>query len=129
VSRLDAAGWQAAWHAEEPPAGLVLAARTRMQLTRVLREAVSNAIRHSGGRRCHVRIGFADGGMQIEVQDDGRGLPDGMRQQGAGHGLPNIERRVRSLGGRHSFERPEGGGTQLTLEIPLAVRSANIDAL
>lgn len=129
VSRLDAAGWQAGWHAEEPPAGLVLPARTRMQLTRVLREAVSNAIRHSGGRRCQVRIGFAEDNMHVEVEDDGRGLPESAFGHGAGHGLPNIERRVRSLGGRHGFEPAEAGGTRLKLEIPLAVRSANIDAL
>lgn len=129
VSRLDAAGWQTAWQADEPPPGLVLPARTRMQLTRVLREAVSNAIRHSGGRRCQVRIGFDANGMHIEVEDDGRGLAGGASQQGGGHGLPNIERRVRSLGGRHGFERPDGGGTRLKLEIPLAMRSANIDAL
>lgn len=129
VERLDAAGWQVVWHAQDPPTGLVFPARTRMQLTRVLREAVSNAIRHSGGRRCQLRIVFDGGSMRIAVEDDGRGLAVGTARQGGGHGLPNIERRVRSLGGRHGFEAAEGGGTRLTLEVPLAVRSANIDAL
>ena len=120
VTRLSEAGFEPQWTADEPPADLILPARTHVQLTRILREAVSNAIRHSGGRRCAVRIGFERGALALEVEDDGRGLPPDSGAQ-RGHGLPNIERRVRQLGGEHRFSTPpEGGpGTLLSVRIPL----------
>ncbi len=87
----------------------------------VLREAVSNAIRHSGGSRCRVRIAFGEGSLSMEVEDDGRGLKDARASSGSGHGLPNIERRVRNLAGRHSFSAGPLGGTLLQLAVPLEV--------
>lgn len=117
VTRLAAAGLAADWQAEEPPAGLTLPARSRVQLTRILREAVSNVIRHAGASRCEVRVGFEPGWLRIEVADDGRGLP-AVPDAGSGHGLASIERRVRSLGGTHAFQ-PERPGTRLAVQVPL----------
>ncbi|MBX3658285.1 MAG: histidine kinase [Ramlibacter sp.] len=125
VSRLAAAGFESEWIADEPAQGLVLPARTHVQLTRVLREAVSNVIRHSGGRRCRIRINLWPDALELEVADDGRGLPGGARSQG--HGLPGIERRVHKLAGRHALGPAPGGGTLLQVVIPLEVQSANID--
>ncbi len=127
VTRLAAAGFTAHWLADEPPAGLVLPARTQVQLTRVLREAVSNAIRHSGGTACTVRLSFAPGQLLLQVQDDGRGLPPDL-PAGTGHGLPGIEARVRRLAGQHSWQAAQGGGTVLNVAVPLQEQSANIDA-
>jgi len=123
VTRLSEAGMQPEWTADNPPAGLILPARTHVQLTRILREAVSNAIRHSGGQRCAVRIRFPGDALELEVQDDGRGLAPGSGSQ-RGHGLPNIERRVRHLGGAHRFAAPPGTGTLLIVRIPLSSHSA-----
>lgn len=119
VTRLSEGGLRPEWLADDPPPGLILPARTHVQLTRILREAVSNAIRHSGGSRCAVRIRFPHDEIQIEVEDDGRGMPPAGRPQ-RGHGLPNIERRIRNLGGTHRFAAAAGGGTQLLVRVPLA---------
>lgn len=118
VTRLAEAGIEPEWHADEPPAGLILPARTHVQVTRILREAVSNAIRHSGADRCTVRIEFAADWLQLRVQDNGRGLPCGSTPQ-RGHGLPNIERRVRNLGGQHRLVGVPGSGTSLVVRVPL----------
>jgi len=124
VTRLTEAGMQAQWEAQEPPGDLILPARTHVQLTRVLREAVSNAIRHSGGSRCAVRMAFEPGRLHMQIEDDGRGLAPANKGAG-GHGLPNIERRIRNLGGEHSFERSAQGGTRLVLHVPLPLPPAN----
>jgi signal transduction histidine kinase len=129
VTRLAAAGFQADWLAEELPAEPVLPARTHVQLTRILREALSNAIRHSGGTRCRVRFGLAEGELHMTVEDNGRGLPQTPSDRGLGHGLANIERRVRSLQGKFRFEHADGGGTRLKVWIPLAGQSANIESV
>lgn len=124
VSRLSAAGIAAQWLADEPPAGELVAARPIGQLTRVLREAVSNVIRHSGARHCQVCVRRTPQQLRLTVTDDGRGLGGEPRSSAGGHGLPNIERRVRKLGGDHRFHTPPGGGTTLTVEVPLALHRA-----
>jgi two-component system sensor histidine kinase UhpB len=126
VTRLAMAGFAAMWDAAEPPAGLVLPARTHVQLTRVLREAVFNAIRHIGGTQCRVHISFGEGAMALEVEDDGRGLNDAKASADGGHGLPNIERRVRNLAGRYSFSNGALGGTLLHVEVPLEVGAQTV---
>ncbi len=120
VSRLNAAGIGVDWRADEPPSGDLVAARPVGQLTRVLREAVSNVIRHSGARRCQIVVRLDGAHLRLSVTDDGRGLAAESATAGGGHGLPNIERRVRKLGGSHRFLTPPGGGTTLTVEVPLA---------
>ncbi len=117
VARLSEAGITPEWVAEDPAADLVLPARTHVQLTRVLREAVSNTIRHSGAKRCRVTIVLLPGGLSVQVDDDGRGL-DGTTSR-SGHGLPNMERRARKLGGVHAFRRGELGGLQVRVDVPL----------
>lgn len=118
VARLADAGLQPAWLAEEPPPGVTVPARAQVQLVRVLREAVSNVIRHSGARRCTVRIAFPPGWLQLEVEDDGRGLPPGAGS-GPGLGLPGIQRRVELLGGAHHHGSGPDGGTRLRVSVPL----------
>ena len=117
VARLSDAGLVAEWEADDPPDDLVLPARTHVQLTRVLREAVSNTIRHSGGRLCRVRIALRPGGLTLQVDDDGKGLP--VTSRPGGHGLPNMERRARKLGGSHVFSRSDLGGMRVQVDVPL----------
>ena len=59
----------------------------------MLREAVSNLIRHSGGSRCRVEIAFPTGAMTLSVEDDGRGM-DVAAMGAKGNGLGGIERRA-----------------------------------
>ncbi|HSV36864.1 MAG TPA: ATP-binding protein [Ramlibacter sp.] len=120
VTRLSSAGLQPQWEAQEPDPKLVLPARTHVQLTRILREAISNAIRHSGGTRCKVCIAFDRQGIAVEVEDDGRGLGAPRPASSGGHGLMGIERRVRHLGGRHALVPGAAGGVRLQVWVPLA---------
>ena len=52
VERLTLAGVTVLWNASDPPLEWMLPARAQVQLSRILREAVSNVIRHSAARRC-----------------------------------------------------------------------------
>ncbi len=119
VTRLTVAGLVADWRATDPPAGLMLPARTMVQITRILREAVSNVIRHASARQCGVRLTFDASELLLEVEDDGRGLPTATYRAGGGHGLASIERRARALGGSHAF-RGLAPGTRLEVRVPLS---------
>jgi two-component system sensor histidine kinase DesK len=72
----------------------------------VLREGVTNVIRHSGARRCEVRLGDS----WIEIRDDGDPKPG---TNGGGHGLTGLAERLAPLGGRIDAGPAEGGGFRL----------------
>ncbi len=135
VERLNTAGLAADWQAPGLPDGLVLSPRLHLQLGRVLREAVSNTIRHSGGQRCRVRFGFTPsgagaGGLWLSVEDDGlAGAGQPARPSRPGMGLANIERRVRHLGGQHHLGQSDMGGWLVRVGVPLAATGANHELL
>ncbi|HEX4687443.1 MAG TPA: sensor histidine kinase [Nocardioides sp.] len=57
----------------------------------VVREGITNVIRHSGARRCTVVLGE----HEVEVRDDGRGA----EAAGSGHGITGLRERAAALGG------------------------------
>ena len=95
-------------------------------LTRVLREAVSNVIRHSAAAVCTVRLQWTGERMKLSVQDNGKGLDPAAGSSPVGHGLPNIERRVRHLGGSFRLVTAPDGGALLEVEVPVQEPSATI---
>ena len=81
----------------------------------VLREGVTNVIRHSGAGRCSVRLG----GSWIEVRDDG--AASGC--SGAGHGLAGLSERLAQVGGSLEAGPVADGGFRLRATVPAAVRA------
>ncbi|WP_185107631.1 GAF domain-containing protein [Nonomuraea rubra] len=84
-------------------------------LLAVLREALSNVVRHSHATRAEVSIAVADRRLNLTVSDNGVGLGEGGRRSG----LRNIEERAGRLGGTAELESQEGGGTRLNWHVPL----------
>jgi signal transduction histidine kinase len=80
----------------------------------VVREAVSNAARHSGGKHVTVTLDVADE-VVLEVVDDGRGID----ARAARSGLRNLEARARKRGGDVTVEPLPDGGTRLRWCVPL----------
>ena len=119
VSRLAAAGIRVQWDALLPDGLQLMPVRTGAQLTRVLREAVSNIIRHSGSPHCRVLLQVTASELRLEVEDAGRGMDPLAVARAQGHGLPNIERRVRRLGGTLHFGSGSQGGVLMLVRVPL----------
>jgi signal transduction histidine kinase len=87
------------------------------QLLVVLREALSNAARHSGATRVDVSVNTdPDGTLAALVTDNGRGIPENARRSG----LKNMAERAEKLGGTLRISETEGGGTELEWRVPLA---------
>lgn len=80
----------------------------------VVREAVSNAVRHARATTLTVSVKVGDD-LLIEVVDDGQGVPDDI----TGSGLTNLRRRAGDVGGDFTIERAPGGGTLLRWSAPL----------
>lgn len=119
VSRLSEAGIEVEWSSDEVEGARTLAARAYVQTTRILREAVSNLIKHSGATRCAVRCTF-DADFHLVVRDNGRGIPmelDGKLDRG--HGMASMKHRAKQLQGQCLVESGPGYGTVIRLTLPL----------
>jgi signal transduction histidine kinase len=85
-------------------------------LYRVVQEALHNCERHSGATTVRIRVHQEDGRLTLRIQDDGKGFN---ADQVKGLGLLGIEERVSRLGGACEVDSQIGGGTILTVELPL----------
>jgi signal transduction histidine kinase len=84
---------------------------------RIVQEGLTNALKHSGGRRAEVTVEYLPAELQIEVRDDG---PGGFaRGDGFGHGLIGIGERVKAYGGQMSAFVAPSGGFVLRASLPL----------
>jgi len=82
----------------------------------VVSEALANAGKHSNASAVQVTLDAVDGDVRLAISDDGVG---GAESAG-GSGLVGLKDRVEAAGGRLTVESPPGGGTCLTVELPLA---------
>ncbi|HWD03223.1 MAG TPA: GAF domain-containing sensor histidine kinase [Amycolatopsis sp.] len=81
----------------------------------VVREAVSNAVRHAGAATLTVAVSVRDGVVRVSVADDGAGLPADVSPSGLG----NLRERAESAGGTFTLASPPGGGVRLDWSAPL----------
>jgi two-component system, NarL family, sensor histidine kinase DesK len=78
----------------------------------IMREAVTNVVRHSHAQNCRLRLASENGACVLSVEDDGRG---GIQVEG--NGLRGMRERIEALGGR--LLRDTASGTKLKFEFPL----------
>ncbi|MEU9607335.1 ATP-binding protein [Streptomyces sp. NPDC048057] len=88
---------------------------------RIIQEAITNVVRHSGADACRVTVERGEDDLSIEVTDEGRGstvLPGA-----AGYGLTGMRERAALLHGEFTAgPRPEGGfRVAVRLPLPMAV--------
>ena len=82
-------------------------------LLRIVQEAISNAVRHSGATKLTVSVSQRDGSVTARISDDGRGFDArrGSSLASAGFGLLSMTERAAESGGRLSLESEPGQGT------------------
>ncbi len=106
------------------PPGL-LSANEEVHVLQIVREALSNVVRHAGAGRCWVIIGQAAGNVCVVVGDDGVGHPapdvNEAEIRSAAmlhHGTSIMRERAQSLGGVLGIQARGGGGTRVVLRFP-----------
>ena len=120
--RLAAAGLTLAWRQPEDLSDPEVSPGAALHLGRVLREAVSNVLRHAGATRVEVAVAEHDGHVNIHVEDDGTGPP--ASEQTQGRGMRNMRARIEQLQGAIAWEAGVLGGCRLRLAMPLDVLAA-----
>jgi signal transduction histidine kinase len=108
-----------------------LPAAVEVAAYRIVQEAVTNVIRHAQAQNCSVKLAVSPGlnpppdreewgssprALQLEIIDNGRGLPAGYR---AGVGLNSMRERAEELGGECLVETLATGGAQVSARLPL----------
>lgn len=111
-STLDAAGVTLV--CEDKPPELTPAVESVVSL--IVREAVTNIVRHAQASRCSMSFSAQNGHTSLVVEDDGRG---GVRAEG--NGLRGMRERIEALGGQFAVDGSRG--TRLTILLPTDVHA------
>lgn len=86
-------------------------------LLRVVRELLANVRKHAEASAVHLVVAVAGTELQIDLQDNGRGLP--MDSFPRGFGLSSAEAQMQALGGRLELINCPGRGTLARLRLPI----------
>lgn len=100
-----------------------LPAAVDLAALRIVQEAVTNARRHARATSTTVRIALVDAELRIDVVDDGVGVP---RTVTPGLGLRSIRERAAELGGHARVTRRAGGGTAVSVRLPVPLAGASL---
>ena len=121
VEQAAGAGLTVAVRGEAPnlPPGADLAA------FRIVQEALTNVVRHSGSRHARVRVDAADGVLRLRVDDDGPAT--GADAGGSGNGLAGMRERAAALGGTIEAGPRADGGFRVLAVLPLKVKTVKED--
>jgi len=90
----------------------------KLVLYRVVQEALSNVVRHSGASMVNVAVNAEGSEVVAVVEDDGTGFDGGRIGDGAGLGLLGMKERAASAGGSVRVDSAPGRGTRVRLSIP-----------
>ncbi|MEV7520556.1 sensor histidine kinase [Streptomyces sp. NPDC091371] len=92
---------------------------------RILQEALTNVVRHSGSRTARIGLGWQRGALELRVDDEGpaTGDPAG----GSGNGLVGMRERASALGGTIKAGPRPDGGFQVVARLPLKAASIQED--
>jgi signal transduction histidine kinase len=91
------------------------AAAVEVAAYRIVQEALTNVLRHSGAHTCDVSVCGENGSLVVSVADDGRGPAD---DGGRGSGLETMRERAEELGGSLELLPRTGGGTLVRAVLP-----------
>ncbi|WUI49351.1 histidine kinase [Streptomyces sp. NBC_00414] len=122
-SALLAAGIEPVVRQSGPP----LSAQAEVLLGWVVREAVTNAVRHSGARRCSITVEGGSERVRVRVSDDGAGVSDVPGIGGiGGTGLKGLAERLAAVGGSLEAGARPGvrGGFVVVAELPVEAGAA-----
>lgn len=86
-------------------------------LTRIMREAISNAVRHGRARTVTVRLSNGNG-IRLQVSDDGAGFDSSMPKSKGSYGLISMRERTEALGGSFKLSTEPGRGTSVEVLLP-----------
>lgn len=95
-----------------------LCAELELTLYRICQEALTNIEKHAKAKRARVSLGRAHDTIVLQIEDDGQGLTPATARSG-GLGLVAMRERATLHGGTFDIETRPGGGTSLSVRLPV----------
>ncbi|MFC8081890.1 sensor histidine kinase [Streptomyces sp. NPDC057340] len=92
----------------------------------VVREAVTNVVRHSGASRCEIAVAGSADRVRLTITDNGTGA--GSSAQGPGTGLTGLRERLATAGGSLTAGAEPRGGFSVTAELPVRAEEEPVGA-
>ena len=102
----------------DPAAATAVPEALRPAIFHIARESLANVARHSRASRATVRLSAVEGGLRLEIADDGVGFDPEAHRPGAHQGLPNMTSRALRHGGRVEIVSAAGRGTRIIATFP-----------
>lgn len=93
-----------------------LASADAIQVLRIVQEAIQNAVKYAEAHSILVKIQKTDSGLEVIIQDDGKGFEESSIRPG--NGLYNMRKRAEELGGKLEVQSNSGAGTTVLLRWP-----------
>lgn len=127
VMRLGQAGVEVDWRHQKDLIDVPFSARTFVQTTRIIREAISNVIKHSQASHVMVQSAVNGNTFEISIQDNGIGISmDVDARLDRGHGMTTMKHRAKQLNGQCLVESGAGFGTVIRLSLPLELETSSV---
>ena len=117
--RLALADIELQWQQDDDLRERTLDGATHLQLFRIMREAITNVIRHAHAQALKVRIAEVSEILRIEIKDNGQGM-----HSADGRGKSSMRKRAEELSGHITWRGGTEGGTRVLLSVPLGVGAA-----
>jgi two-component system sensor histidine kinase ChiS len=95
-----------------------ISAEVRRNIFLSMKEAIHNAVKHSGATLVELNCRVSDHEVEFSVQDNGRGFII-KSLSGQGNGLLNMKKRIEEIDGNFQIESQPGNGTKIRLTVPL----------
>ena len=105
-----------------------LTSEVRHNLFLACKEALHNAVKHSGATEVQIRLVVKPASFELVIEDNGRGfspaakrrnLADGSGRLSSGNGLENMARRLFGIGGTFDLQSVPGTGTKIIFTVQL----------
>lgn len=103
---------------ENPHQVSSLGPETEGHLFRIAQEAVTNALTHGRAGRIDISLGHSDGGLVLQVRDDGAGIAEAARHV-PGIGLRSMAYRAEAIGASFEVRPGQRRGTVVTCSVPM----------
>jgi signal transduction histidine kinase len=95
--------------------------RTRHQIYSMIQECLTNIRKHAGATRVEISLTSDGEAAVLKVKDNGKGFNITSKQ--AGFGLKGLRERAEAIGGSVGIDSAVGGGTQITVRLPLGANA------
>ncbi|MEO0575650.1 MAG: ATP-binding protein [Pseudomonadota bacterium] len=111
---LQRSGFTVDWILDDCATQIALKPNTALSILRIMQEAVTNAVRHSGGDHLVIRLRETADRLQLSVTDNGRGIEPGQTERG----MRNMRVRAEEIGAQLTITT-QSGETSIRVCLPL----------